>query len=72
MIPPSVKVIQEWAFYYCTQLKSVYLGEGLEENGEAAYFDCKSLTEIKIPPSTITMEVKILGEGLKEIGGGGV
>lgn len=59
----------------------MYLGEGLEENGEAAYFDCKSLTEIKIPPSTITMEVKafvmrqqltrlILGEGLKEIGEG--
>ncbi|MBE6709199.1 MAG: hypothetical protein E7578_08170 [Ruminococcaceae bacterium] len=58
-IPPSVKIIKEYAFAHCTELKSVSLSEGLVNVGTSAFWDCPKLTEIKIPST-----LKYLSEGM--------
>ena len=56
-IPDSVTVIDEWAFYTCTSLKSVVMGSGVETIGDKAFYDCLNLTSIMLP------------NGITEIGG---
>ncbi len=59
VIPPAVKRIKRGAFYHCTRLTNVHLGdcEELEEIGELAFCVCSSLRDIAIPPA-----VKEIGE----------
>lgn len=77
VIPPAVMAIMGAAFYSCSQLSFVILGEGLEVIGEAVFCGCTSLHEIIIPLAVkaITEEAfaccsqlvsVILGEGLEE------
>ena len=53
VIPDSVVVIKEEAFYYCTTLRSVTIPEGVTKIGYSAFYSCKGLTEIDLP-STLT------------------
>jgi hypothetical protein len=80
-VHPSVKAIKYQAFYGCSQLSIANLGEGLEEIGEAAFFECTSLNEITNLSAVKTIKkeafyrcsqltIVTLGEGLKEIGDG--
>ncbi|MCD8089172.1 MAG: leucine-rich repeat protein [Clostridiales bacterium] len=68
IIPDSVKRISEAAFYGCTGLSSVQLGNRTEEIGLQSFERCSGLTEITLPDS-----LKILGEyafcasGLKNV-----
>ena len=51
IIPPTVEAIKDRAFFGCSQLTSVKLGEGLEEIGEEAFCGCELLQRIVIPPA---------------------
>jgi hypothetical protein len=64
VIPPSIRAIEERAFYGCSELAIVILGEGLKEIGEAAFARCTSLREIVIPPA-----VRVIHEGAFKHGG---
>ena len=50
-IPPSVTVIDDFAFSYCTALEEVVLHEGLQRIGGSAFIGCWSLIHSVIPHS---------------------
>ena len=50
-IPNAVRAIKTQAFFNCTGLRRVTLGDGLEEIGEKAFGNCVSMEEIIIPPA---------------------
>lgn len=50
-IPASYKVIGDYAFWGCPNLKSVTLSEGIEEIGAGAFKGCKVLAAAIIPSS---------------------
>ena len=54
-IPSSVTTIGESAFYNCTNLSSITIGENsnLVEIGEAAFSNCSSLISFSVPDSVI-------------------
>ena len=41
IIPDSVTMIEQYAFYYCTSLASITIGKGVTEIGKAAFYNCK-------------------------------
>ena len=49
ILPESLLVIEDYAFYRCINLCQIQLPESLEEIGAAAFDDCSSLREIQIP-----------------------
>jgi hypothetical protein len=53
----SVSIIREYAFYYCTNLKSLIFPKDsqLREIERAVFQDCKSLQSIDIPDSVTTI-----------------
>ena len=58
VIPDTVKVICDRAFYECQNLESVEIPDSVTEIGESAFARCNRLTEITIPDS-----VKSMGAG---------
>ena len=56
-IPSSVTSVGQWAFSYCSSLKSVTFAEGsqLESIGDNAFSKCTSLTSIVIPSSVTSI-----------------
>ena len=54
-IPSSVKVINDQAFDYCENLKTVSLQEGLMTIGNSAFHSCLTLSEIIIPSSVTSI-----------------
>ncbi|MBS6576520.1 leucine-rich repeat protein [Parabacteroides goldsteinii] len=59
IIPQGVTQIENFAFYTCTNLKSVTLPEGLESIGEGAFDGCTGLKSLTLPAS-----VKRIGLGM--------
>ena len=51
----SVKSIGESAFYECSGLTSVTIGNSVTSIGDAAFFDCKGLTSVTIPNSVTSI-----------------
>ena len=49
ILPHSVKMIHESVFESCQNLKTVQLGESLQQIGKRAFKDCTSLEAIAIP-----------------------
>ena len=49
--PNSVKVIDQGAFYGCSQLENVRIGSSVEDIRDAAFQNCSSLRSVTIPPS---------------------
>ena len=45
-IGSNLKAIEEYAFYYCTQLKSIALPDSCESIGEYAFFYCSRLQSV--------------------------
>ena len=58
VIPEGVAVIGEKAFFNCTGLKSVVIGNSVTSIGNWAFFNCKTLDAVRIPDS-----VTHIGEG---------
>ncbi len=50
-LPDSLETIDDYAFAYCTHLHDVHLGEGLVNILNAAFAECRALTEITLPDS---------------------
>lgn len=57
IIPNSVKIIGEYAFYGCNGLTSVVIPGSVKSIGDSAFFECNNLTSVIIPNS-----VKTIGE----------
>ena len=53
----SVKNIENYAFYECSNLSNITIGNNLENIGEGAFAGCTSLTNVKMSDS-----VKIIGD----------
>ena len=56
VVPNTVSVICDEAFYLCSKLTSITLPEGLKTIGELAFFGCNSLTFITLPEGLKTIE----------------
>ena len=79
VIPPYFKIIPEYAFYECVDLRSVTIPYGVTEIGRSAFLGCESLTSIEIPESVteigtfafngcIGLTSIIIPDGVKKIG----
>ena len=55
VIPNSVTIISDYAFYVCHGLKSVTIGNSVTNIGEYAFSDCQKLTNVNIPDSVISI-----------------
>ena len=49
ILPSTLKVIAEKAFYNCSSLSSIVIPEGVEEIGDYAFYGCSALTSIQFP-----------------------
>lgn len=78
VIPNSVEVIGNDAFYLCRNMTSVTLGNGVREIGKGAFYNCGMLTSINIPGSVTAMgdytfmfcnslRSAVIGEGITKI-----
>ena len=54
-IPSTVTTIENEAFNYCTNLKTVRLTSGLQKIGSNAFKNCISLSEITLPDTLTTI-----------------
>jgi hypothetical protein len=55
IIPSSVAVIEDFAFFYCRALTSVTIGSGVNSIGSFTFGSCASLTHVDIPDSVTTI-----------------
>ena len=80
VIPDSVIIIHENAFYNCDLLTSITIPDSVISIGDSAFSGCDSLTSITIPNSVLNIDYRafnncdqltriVLGDGLKEIDG---
>ena len=69
VLPPSLRVIGENAFWSCASLRTILLPEGLEEIRMGAFARCAGLEKISFPPSlrTIGINAFLLCENLREV-----
>ena len=51
----SVTSIGEYAFYNCSSLTSVTIGESVTSIGEYTFYNCSSLTSVTIPNSVTSI-----------------
>lgn len=51
VIPGQIKIIPNSAFWYCKDMTSFTIEEGIEEIGKSAFADCGPITEVKVPNS---------------------
>ena len=51
ILPSTLKVIAEKAFYKCLSLSSIVIPEGVEEIDDYAFYGCSSLLDIQLPSS---------------------
>ncbi len=61
IIPDNVKTIGDYAFYWCENLVSVKLGNGLTEIGKVAFNGCRSLNSITIPNNVESINFAAFG-----------
>ena len=54
VIPSNVKYTERGAFEYNSNLKVVYIEEGVEEIGYETFDECRQLEELHIPASVTT------------------
>lgn len=55
-IPGSVKRLPNYVFRSCENLKTINLGNGVQEIGKSAFSGCKSLESITLPDSVKSIE----------------
>lgn len=80
-VPTGVRVIGEYAFEYCKNIKEIELPQGVEEIGHGAFSGCSGLSAIKFPEgvtqigdfafeSCSSLTSAELPEGIKNISAG--
>ncbi len=52
-IPKSVKVVGDYAFYYCSKLKSISIPKSITTLGECSFAECNSLKSIDMSKTKI-------------------
>lgn len=64
IIPDSVRIISNRAFYYCYSLENVIFGKNsnLAEIRESAFEGCSALTAIDLPDSLLRIERMVFGD----------
>lgn len=55
---PNVKTLGEYAFWDCTNLKEIRLGNKLETIGRFAFSQCRSLSALELPNSLRTLAAR--------------
>ena len=55
VIPNSVALIGEYAFYECSGLTSINIPSGVTSIGEYAFQECTSITSVTIPSSVTSI-----------------
>ena len=55
-LPSKVKIIEDYAFSYCENLKFIKLSKNLEEIHDFAFYNCYSLANIKLPSKVHTLK----------------
>lgn len=79
IIPSSITTVDDWAFSYCTALKTVWFGNGVKRIGENAFCGCRALESISIPDSVTaigsyafnecpSLTTLAIGSGVTDIG----
>lgn len=79
MIPDSITIIGEFAFFQCDSLTNVMIGNSVTSIGDRAFYSCNSLTSVTIPHSVISIGESafysctsltnvMIGHGLTSIG----
>ena len=53
IIPDTIKRIEEYTFYNCTNLKSIEINSNIEYIGSYAFYKCYNLTSITINSTTV-------------------
>ena len=56
-IPESVKTINNYAFAYCTSIKSVIIPESVIGIGKRSFSDCSSLERVSIPSGIVALGI---------------
>lgn len=59
IVPKTYKTIEKWAFWGCSNLKTIELSEGIEEMGQSIFNMCYSLESIVIPESVTVLKNKL-------------
>ena len=54
-IPQGIKIIGEWAFYWCSSLTTITIPDSVTSIGDGAFESCRSLTTITIPDSVTSI-----------------
>ena len=62
ILPSSVTEIDTYAFFECTKLKNVELGEGVQVVGKYVFISCKSLESVRFPESLVRIESVIFNK----------
>jgi lactocepin len=60
-IPPTVKIIESYAFKNCKQLYSVNLPDSVTHIKDHAFFGCSNLNRIKLPESVEDIGIQAFG-----------
>lgn len=79
IIPQDIKIIGDYAFYYCSSLKSIIIPGGVQRIECFAFEGCDDLTKIELPDTVISIGQEafarceklnsvIMPNGLKEVG----
>ena len=61
-IPNSVITIETWAFYQCSELSSVTIGDNVTSIAYSAFSGCKSITSIRIPDSVTSIGTDVFSD----------
>ena len=56
VLPSSVTEIDDEAFFECSELKNVELGNGLRRMGKVVFIYCKNLESVRFPESLVKIE----------------
>lgn len=55
-LPNSVRMLDIGAFAFCSGLKNLSLGQGVEYIGPSAFTDCENLTQVTLSPALHTID----------------
>ena len=61
VIGKGITRINNFAFYYCENLRSISFPDGMKEIGSCAFYGCTKLTGVTLPDSLISIDTSAFG-----------